>query len=267
MTTKYIDLDIYLDGSAYRNPGHEGGIAAIACYPDERGNRVIFNEKYSETTNNRMELRAVIKAIEYARTNLEKEKIRGITLWTDSQYVFDNFNRAVYWRSNSGLNRYGRAVENMDLWKKLVSLRQWCRFSISLQWNKGKKTEVLKEVDHLAKKAARSPLLKKDYGYKTSKVSRSKIKDGHAPTMFEAMGQVEVIRIYSYEYRRVKNRNEYKIKFDLYSNKELLGKHFAYMDYTDRKNFHRNHYYEAEFNDTPENPRIIRLVEINDPTT
>lgn len=54
----YLDLDVYIDGSAFKNPGHGGGLATIANFSDHRESRAIFRETYKNITNNRMELLA-----------------------------------------------------------------------------------------------------------------------------------------------------------------------------------------------------------------
>ncbi len=72
-----LTIEVNIDGSAYRNPGHEGGLAVYAKYSDGRPDRLIFKEGYDGTTNNRMELRAAIRAMEHARTLAKKEPARG----------------------------------------------------------------------------------------------------------------------------------------------------------------------------------------------
>jgi len=68
-------LTIYIEGSAFKNPGHVGGIAAIVEYPDflNRKHESIFSIGYTKTTNNRMELLACIKSIEYIIKKGNKE--------------------------------------------------------------------------------------------------------------------------------------------------------------------------------------------------
>jgi ribonuclease HI len=58
-------LQLYIDGSAYRNPGHEGGLAGIAEFPERlsREPEIILEESYHQTANSRMELRACIRAL------------------------------------------------------------------------------------------------------------------------------------------------------------------------------------------------------------
>ncbi len=85
-------LKIYTDGSTFKNPGHEGGIAAIVEYPDflNREYESIFGRAYSNTTNNRMELLACIKSIEYIIKNAEQLGIARAIIITDSIYVSQN---------------------------------------------------------------------------------------------------------------------------------------------------------------------------------
>src|SRR2546426_738330 len=82
-------LKIYIDGSAYRNPGHEGGLAGIAEFPESlsREPEIIFEESYRETTNNRMDLRACIRALRYIRENARRLRLTRAIILTDSQYV------------------------------------------------------------------------------------------------------------------------------------------------------------------------------------
>lgn len=59
---------LYIDGSCYKNPGGPGGLAGILEIPNvEAGPEVIFRTGYYGTTNNRMEIRALIKALEYIK--------------------------------------------------------------------------------------------------------------------------------------------------------------------------------------------------------
>ena len=255
-------LDIYLDGSAYRNPGHEGGIGAIIQFSDER-KPVTLQEKYSKTTNNRMELLAVVKATEYARALNKRERIGGLTIWSDSRYVCDNYSRVAYWARDGWVNQDGKIKDNIDLWKKLLSLRRWSGLTINIEWVKGKTTDILKEVDKLAKKAAKSIIANRDLGYNPGKVSRSKVLGGAAPALFPATGQRVIIRIYGYEIKAAKSKKEYKIKFDLYSadEKRFISKYFAYFPFQERS-FHRNHCYEATFNNNSNYAVIESLSEI-----
>jgi ribonuclease HI len=67
-------LQVFIDGSALKNPGGPGGIAAVVQYPDSWNlqDECIFEVGYVSTTNNRMELLALITALEYLRRQLHK---------------------------------------------------------------------------------------------------------------------------------------------------------------------------------------------------
>src|ERR1051325_4970659 len=104
MGEEYVHVDVYIDGSAFRNPGHEGGIAAIAEFSDDRDFRILFKEKFNATTNNRAELLATIKAVQQIRSLAKTERIGSFTIWTDSEYVYSNRFRPAYWRSNGWVN-------------------------------------------------------------------------------------------------------------------------------------------------------------------
>ncbi len=269
MIEEDIHLDVYIDGSSFRNPGHEGGIAAIACFSDDRNPKVLFRENLKQTTNNRAELLAVIKTVQQVRSLAKRERIGSFTIWTDSQYVYENRFRPAYWRNSGWVNRDGRIIENQDLWKKLLSLQSWGGLPFGIQWNKGKTTDVLKQVDKLAKSAAKSPLSGRDYGYRPGRVAQSKGEDKGAPSLFPAANQNEIIRIYGYELKKAKKKKEYKIKFDLFSEEEkrLATKYFAYLAIVDSEErmFHRHHFYSVTFNDNPRHPLIEELIECDNP--
>ena len=271
MGSENIHLDVYIDGSAFRNPGYEGGIAAIACYSDDREPTILFQETFKNTTNNRAELMAVIQTVLKVRDLAKREDIRSFTIWTDSQYVYDNRFRPPYWRSSGWRNRDGRIIENQDLWKRFLSLQSWGGLPFGIEWNKGKTTDILKRVDKLAKGAAKGLIARRDYGYRPGNVARSKTEGKDAPTLFAAAGQSEIIRVYGYELKKAKGQQEYKIKFDLFSPDEnrLVGKYVAYFATADGegRDFHRHHFYDVAFNNSPGHPLILSFKECDNPQT
>ncbi len=105
---------IYTDGSCLKNPG-PGGWAYHLEYRDKELN-ASGSEK--ETTNNRMELTAVIKALESIKKPLP------LTIHTDSEYIYNAFMKKwLYsWEKNSYRNSTGNPVKNRDLWEKLSAL-------------------------------------------------------------------------------------------------------------------------------------------------
>ena len=110
-------LKLYVDGSALKNPGGPGGLAGIVEFHEEmnRENEVIFEEGYLATTNNRMEILACIRALEFARKIVDELKIRRVLIISDSMHVKDNHGRAPYWKLDKWKNLDGKPVENPDL--------------------------------------------------------------------------------------------------------------------------------------------------------
>jgi len=249
-------LKLYIDGSAYRNPGHEGGFSVFVEYPDSFD--ILISEvakgSYSETTNNRMELRACIAAFKFARKEVERLNLRYIIVVTDSDYIYSNQQRANYWKKDGWKNRDGRPIDNPDLWNEFLSARQKVRATLEVRWEKGKTTQILNDVDKGAKKVAKG-LKKTDFGFMKGKVCRTKIQGGWI-SMFSAKGQKEIIKVFKYEN---KAKNEWKVCFELYSESErkFISKHFAYI--RSLSDLHRHAFYKVSFNNNPRYPLIEQM--------
>ena len=145
-----MEIKIYTDGACVGNPG-PGGWAAIIL--DENGKKELFGgEKL--TTNNRMELTAAIKALEYCFTKEEKQpSLKLIRIYTDSTYVKEGITVWIYsWEKNNWKTADKKNVKNVDLWKKLKELTN----SNQVEWNwiKGHSENPMNDqADRLAKKA------------------------------------------------------------------------------------------------------------------
>ncbi|MDR2658832.1 MAG: ribonuclease HI [Spirochaetaceae bacterium] len=124
-----MKFDIWTDGGCSGNPG-PGGWAFIITDPQEK---IIDEGKGSEreTTNNRMELMAVIKAL---RCILKKElAIDRITVHTDSQYVERGMTEwIIRWKENGWKASDRKPVKNLDLWLKLDKMS--LELPITWQW-------------------------------------------------------------------------------------------------------------------------------------
>ena len=107
-------VEIYTDGACSGNPG-VGGYASILIY---NGNEKVVSGFERQTTNNRMELLAVIKGLEALKEDCE------VDLYSDSQYVVEAFNQGwiVNWESNGWKTSAKKEVKNIDLWQKLIEL-------------------------------------------------------------------------------------------------------------------------------------------------
>ena len=107
-------VTIYTDGACSGNPG-PGGWGAILMYGQHRRE---LSGGEANTTNNRMELTAVIQAL-----SLLKEPCI-VDLWSDSKYVIDGLSKgwAKGWRARGWKKSDGKPALNPDLWERLLNL-------------------------------------------------------------------------------------------------------------------------------------------------
>ena len=146
-----MELKIYTDGACVGNPG-PGGWAAIIL--TESGKKEIFGG-VKLTTNNRMELTASIKALEYCfRKESKQSSLKLIKIYTDSTYVKEGITVWINtWEKNNWKTADKKNVKNVDLWKKLKELVK--SNQIEWRWIKGHSKDPMNDsVDELAKKAA-----------------------------------------------------------------------------------------------------------------
>lgn len=142
---------IYTDGAARGNPDGPGGYGAVLQYTDSKGDlhEMELSAGYKKTTNNRMELMAAIAALEKLNKPCEVE------LHSDSKYVIDAFNQHWIqgWIKKGWKKSDGKAVKNIDLWKRLLNAAKEHR--ITWVWVKGHAGHDLNErCDILATTAA-----------------------------------------------------------------------------------------------------------------
>ncbi len=109
-------ITIFTDGSSLGNPG-AGGFGAIIISENNVSEIGGMEEK---TTNNRMEMTAVIRALEF----LDANNIKGnIEIFTDSQYLINGVTKWVFgWQSNGWVTKNKVSVLNKDLWQKIILL-------------------------------------------------------------------------------------------------------------------------------------------------
>ena len=120
-------VEIYTDGACSGNPG-PGGWGAILRYG---GREKELSGGEAMTTNNRMELTAVIAALEALKESCIVE------LWSDSKYVVDALDKgwAVKWRANGWKKPDKKTALNPDLWERLLALTE--KHEMHYHWVKG----------------------------------------------------------------------------------------------------------------------------------
>ncbi len=121
------EVDMYTDGACKGNPG-AGGFCCILRY---KGKEKLVSGGEANTTNNRMELCAVISGLEILREPCE------VTVYSDSKYVVDamKLGCARGWKEKGWKKSDGKTALNTDLWERLLSLSEMHR--LRFVWVKG----------------------------------------------------------------------------------------------------------------------------------
>lgn len=146
-----MHVKIYTDGAARGNPDGPGGYGTVLEYIDTKGNLHTkeLSQGYKKTTNNRMELMAVIAGLEALNRPCEVE------LYSDSKYVVDAFNQHWIdgWLKKGWKRGKNEPVKNVDLWKRLLATKE--KHQVKFIWVKGHDGHPQNErCDQLATTAA-----------------------------------------------------------------------------------------------------------------
>ena len=143
---------IYTDGSSRGNPG-PGGYGTVLKYGQYRKE---LSEGFRKTTNNRMELLAVIKGLEaLTRDGLD------VTIYSDSKYVVDSVEKGWLW---GWVKKGFKDKKNQDLWLRFIPVYK--RHNVKFNWVKGHAGNPENErCDQLAVQGAEGINLKVDRGF------------------------------------------------------------------------------------------------------
>jgi ribonuclease HI len=153
---------IYTDGAAKGNPG-PGGYGTVLKYKQHRKE---LSEGFRLTTNNRMELLAVIKGLEAL-----KEPGQKVLIYSDSKYVVDAVEKGWIW---GWVKKNFKDKKNEDLWRRFIEVYK--KHEVKFEWVKGHAGNVENEIcDRLAVKSAEGPNLLIDEGYERSANSRDSL--------------------------------------------------------------------------------------------
>ncbi len=153
-------ITIHTDGSCLGNPGPGGWAAVLTCDAPKGVARREMSGGFARTTNNRMEILAVLEALSALREPC------NVDLYTDSQYVA----RAIRehwlesWQKNGWRTAGRKAVKNRDLWMRMIELLG--RHDVHFHWLKGHVGYPENEqCDRLARAQACRGDLPKDPGF------------------------------------------------------------------------------------------------------
>jgi len=154
-------IELYTDGACSGNPG-PGGFGTILLYGEHKKT---ISEGYRKTTNNRMEILAVISGLEALKERCE------VTVFSDSKYVVDAVNKgwAQSWRAKGWKRGKNKAALNPDLWERLLELCE--KHLVKFVWVKGHAGHPMNELaDKIAVEASQKSDLKIDIIYENSPI-------------------------------------------------------------------------------------------------
>lgn len=147
------EITIYTDGASSGNPG-PGGYGVVLIYGKHRLEK---SEGYRLTTNNRMELMAVISGLESLKIPASR-----VVVYTDSKYVADSVEKGwVFQWESKGFKK----KKNSDLWIRFLTTYR--KHKVRFIWIKGHSNNTENEIcDRLAVNAYLNGILNEDTGYK-----------------------------------------------------------------------------------------------------
>ncbi len=121
-------ISIYTDGACSNNPYGNGGYGAIIVDGEEQRE---ISGGFQHTTNNRMEMFAVLAGLE------SLEEACEVTLYSDSQYIVNSINKGwVYrWKANNWMRNKKDPALNVDLWKRMLAICE--KHKVIFQWVRG----------------------------------------------------------------------------------------------------------------------------------
>ena len=156
-----MKVTLYTDGAARGNPDGPGGYGAVLEYVDKNGmlHTKELSQGYVKTTNNRMELMAVITGLEALNRSCE------VDVYSDSKYLVDAFNQHWIdsWLKKGWKRGKNEPVKNVDLWKRLLAVKE--KHTVTFHWVKGHDGHPQNErCDELATTAADGDSLLVDEG-------------------------------------------------------------------------------------------------------
>ena len=159
MSDEKLTVEMYTDGACSGNPGR-GGYGCILRYKDktDKYHEKELTQGYDNTTNNRMELMAVIIGLEALK------KPCRVDIYSDSKYFIDAFEQKWIdnWQKNNWKTAGKKPVKNVDLWQRLLKAMK--PHDIRLFWVKGHNGHEFNErCDKLAVNSSKSDNLLNDF--------------------------------------------------------------------------------------------------------
>lgn len=250
-------LLIYTDGSL-KYKGRHGGygikfidVDALGC---ETEIDTFLPTGFTGTTNNRMELMAVVAALR------QIPKLPGlidrpqVVIRTDSKYVVNGYESAPYWAKNGWRTSRGPPVLNIDLWKDLLREAGKLRIRLRIEWVRGHdKDEHNIHVDKLANQSAIGALKRREFrGSVRRKMAPGRTKTGSV----RITGQTMIV--YVVEAQPQRKHDEWRLRYQVASKDHP---DYRAIDWIYSKELLPDgHYFEVRVNEDPRYPQVVEKV-------
>lgn len=249
-------INVYADGSSFSGP-RVGGIGIRLVIVNSLGQEEfedILLPGYAGATNNQMELHACIDGMKEAMRHPAFDNFSRIAIHSDSQYVVDNYKRALFsWSSNKWRNSQGKPVANAPVWKELLKTVRKCRKRVEFYWVEGHaKDQHNKAADKLAKQSGKNAI---NPPLNIVKVRRKLSPKSIEPGCVLMQNQRISIRIITDEYLMLNRCYKYKYEVISKSSPYYRNVDFAFSEIM----LNAGHCYSIRFNNNSENPTIIKM--------
>ncbi len=263
------ELKIYIDGSAITNPGSSVGCAGLIVYPEDLNLAdKVLRWPYSSGTSGSMELLALVNALKWINKNTQElfeQGIASITILSDSQYIVKSVNSSLYrWSDPFNKDKWkrldGGTVKHQSLWKDVVRERRKLKFSLSIEWFKGKSTSETKAVDKAAKEASVNVSKRPNFAQMPYKQGRSLLGRTSTLQLITEIGQTHLIYVGSHNVASRRKDAEYEVRFEIIKDDHIEGPFKAYTSQEiGFSSIDRGNYYYATFNDNVALPWIVEI--------
>lgn len=249
-------LNIYTDGSSLQKP-RRGGMGIRFIWIDDSGNEIekdVMPSGFKSATNNQMEIQACIIALKVAIDLQVLKNVNRIVIFTDSQYVKDNYQRAMFaWPKSQWRGAGGRPILNAEQWKELS--KHIRKVGKRVEFEKVKahsKDKHNKAADKIAKISAKAPLNRPLTNVRVRrKITTESVEIGSVKMLGQRISirvitgeKLKVQKIYRYRYEIVSKKSPFAGKVDIAFSDHMLSE---------------GHSYSVRFNNGTNNPMIEKV--------
>jgi len=254
------DINVYTDGSMLPAP-RRGGLGIVFVTEGDDGDWRVHEfpvSGYRASTNNQMERRAVIEALEALVRGSAPVSLAGyrkVVVRTDSEWLVEGYRYARFtWPSNRWMTREGNPVVDEQEWKKLVKAADRVGIPVEIEWVKGHRNSPHnKKADRLAKASAKGPLRAPPV---QRKVRRKKSPHQVQRGSVTMEGQQLTIRIIE---ETPPSSGLARFKYEVISKKSPYYQRVDYIWDDETSAMRAGHTYRVRVNRDPKAPRIIRV--------